>query len=112
MVSNNKVICPYCQTAIRVGEENILCSACKMPHHRECWVENGKCTTYGCKGQMKPNPRIAAYRRQTLPPIEITFAETEEKSFKKLFFRYQWVFILGILFLLGLGYYLNHTYLP
>ncbi len=26
------------------------CSVCKVPHHRECWEENGGCTTFGCQG--------------------------------------------------------------
>ncbi|RQD69200.1 MAG: hypothetical protein D5S00_07465 [Tindallia sp. MSAO_Bac2] len=112
MAYKDQVVCPYCQAPIRIGEDSIICSDCKMPHHRECWLENEKCTTYGCKGRMKPNPMINSHRRQKLPPIEISFEEVEEKTLKNLFFRYQWVIIIGMLFLMGFGYYLLQIYSP
>jgi len=31
--------CPYCQTPIKPGEAVVFCSACSIPHHRECWNE-------------------------------------------------------------------------
>ena len=108
----DQVVCPYCQAPIRIGEESIVCSDCKMPHHRECWLENGSCTTYGCKGRMKPNPMIASHRRQMLPPIDISFDEVKEKNRKSFFLRYQWVVTIVVLFLLALGYYLHHIYSP
>jgi hypothetical protein len=40
--------CPYCQSRIPLRAARIICPACKTPHHRECWRENGGCTTYGC----------------------------------------------------------------
>lgn len=43
-------ICPYCQTRISETESYIVCSQCYIPHHEECWRENGACTTYGCNG--------------------------------------------------------------
>ncbi|MHB0935559.1 MAG: RING finger protein [Armatimonadota bacterium] len=42
--------CPYCQTPIKPNAAAVVCSACEMPHHAECWQENGRCTTYGCNG--------------------------------------------------------------
>jgi len=42
--------CPYCQTPIKPGANIVVCSACGMPHHAECWHANGQCTTYGCEG--------------------------------------------------------------
>jgi hypothetical protein len=45
---NNKT-CPYCQSRLKKGADFIVCSNCGTPHHRECWDENGGCTTYGCK---------------------------------------------------------------
>ena len=44
--------CPYCQTVIKPGVSIIICPACGIPHHGDCWTENGnKCTTFGCSGQ-------------------------------------------------------------
>ena len=52
--SNNEVgkVCPYCQMPIKPGALVLKCPICGIPHHNECWRENGnKCTTYGCTGQ-------------------------------------------------------------
>jgi uncharacterized RDD family membrane protein YckC len=42
--------CPYCQFPIKAESEIHLCTGCKIAHHRECWQENGGCTTLGCSG--------------------------------------------------------------
>jgi hypothetical protein len=47
-------ICPYCQTAIQASEKVFECPDCGMPHHAECWAENGGCTTFGCADMPKP----------------------------------------------------------
>ena len=44
------MICPYCQTGVKESEAK-LCPVCGMPHHAECWQENGGCTVYGCTGR-------------------------------------------------------------
>ena len=33
-----------------------ICSACGMPHHRQCWDEARGCTTFGCNGNPVTNP--------------------------------------------------------
>lgn len=43
-------ICPFCKTAFLPEDEVVVCSACEMPHHKDCWVENQGCTTFGCIG--------------------------------------------------------------
>ena len=63
--------CPYCQTPFKEGADVVLCDACGMPHHKECWVaNNNSCTTFGCKSvkdvlpdteqQAETNPFFAA----------------------------------------------------
>lgn len=47
--------CPFCQTLIKPNINVIVCDKCKTPHHEECWIENGKCTTFGCNGSIKNN---------------------------------------------------------
>ena len=42
--------CPYCKSELKQGEDIIVCSECNMPHHKECWIENKGCTTFGCLG--------------------------------------------------------------
>lgn len=46
--SKHPEVCPFCQTEIAPDAERVVCSSCGIPHHRECWQENGGCTTYGC----------------------------------------------------------------
>lgn len=43
-------ICPYCKTQFKEGDDIVVCSVCEMPHHKECWIENKACTTFGCTG--------------------------------------------------------------
>ena len=60
--------CPFCLSAIRPEDDSVVCSACGIPHHRECWRLNRKCTTYGCVGQ----PTSPASQAPEPPPIEVT----------------------------------------
>ena len=48
MVSMIGKTCPYCQFPIKQDSEAVQCQGCEVPHHRECWEENGGCTTLGC----------------------------------------------------------------
>ena len=43
-------ICPYCKTKLQQTDEIVICSDCGMPHHKECWIANSGCTTFGCLG--------------------------------------------------------------
>lgn len=43
-------VCPYCKTEFKEGDDVVVCSICEMPHHKECWIENKACTTFGCTG--------------------------------------------------------------
>jgi hypothetical protein len=60
--------CPYCQFSLKADSEVVECCACKVPHHRECWAENGGCTTFGCRE--KSYQPVAGGDR-----LEISFAE-------------------------------------
>lgn len=42
----DKASCQYCGTEIE--GKAAFCIACETPHHRDCFEENGKCTTYAC----------------------------------------------------------------
>lgn len=41
--------CPICQAKITQGEGVVTCPDCDQIHHRECWVDVGGCSTYGCR---------------------------------------------------------------
>lgn len=53
-------ICPYCKTEFKPGDDIIVCSQCDMPHHKDCWVENQGCTTFGCLGTIKAADNAAS----------------------------------------------------
>lgn len=46
-------ICPFCKTEFKPNDEIVVCSECDMPHHKDCWIENQGCTTFGCLGTIK-----------------------------------------------------------
>lgn len=48
-------ICPYCKTEFKDNDDIVVCSVCDMPHHKDCWIANQGCTTFGCLGAIK-NP--------------------------------------------------------
>jgi hypothetical protein len=53
-------VCPYCHTPIKPDSVIYVCTSCDIPHHEDCWAENGGCSTYGCKGigkKVKPVKR-------------------------------------------------------
>ena len=54
-------ICPYCRFAITAADRVTVCKLCLTPHHSSCWYENGRCTTYGCRG-------VADRLEAALPP--------------------------------------------
>lgn len=47
-MDNVHAVCGYCGSKILEGDEIYGCSKCRTPHHPNCWIENGKCTTYAC----------------------------------------------------------------
>jgi len=48
-------ICPFCQTAIRPTQQARVCGQCGIPHHADCWVENGRRDTFDCDKAAVPN---------------------------------------------------------
>ncbi|NLN75492.1 MAG: hypothetical protein GX139_04220 [Armatimonadetes bacterium] len=50
--------CPFCQTPIKPNEPVHICDQCNIPHHQDCWRENGGCTTFGCRGANAARPII------------------------------------------------------
>lgn len=46
-------ICPYCKGTFTEEDEVVVCSECEMPHHKDCWISNKGCTTFGCTGTIQ-----------------------------------------------------------
>lgn len=60
--------CPYCMTPIKPSAAAVVCNACGMPHHTECWQENRHCTTFGCNGlPIKTDGTVPSHPLGTMP---------------------------------------------
>ena len=53
--------CPFCQFVIKPGDRIVTCPHCDIPHHNDCWAENGGCTTFGCAGAHTTAPAQPPY---------------------------------------------------
>lgn len=56
-------VCPFCKTPFTETDDIVVCSACEMPHHKECWVDNRGCTTFGCSGTIDSPDSIQSGRQ-------------------------------------------------
>jgi len=51
--------CPYCRMAFdHEGPVKIYCTGCGMPHHEDCYQENGGCTVFGCPCAPADDPKL------------------------------------------------------
>ncbi|MBI4860803.1 MAG: hypothetical protein HY815_11155 [Candidatus Riflebacteria bacterium] len=69
-------ICQVCGQSFD-GPNAVFCVLCETPHHRDCWEYNGRCTLYGCQGQVcrcsRPGaPQDPAPRRVRVAPPSAT----------------------------------------
>lgn len=69
-------VCPFCKTEFKAYDEIVVCSFCDMPHHKDCWIENQGCTTFGCLGTIKS----ADATPTTVTTNEIQFDENGEND--------------------------------
>src|SRR5579864_6349508 len=52
-------VCPYCRMPFdEASPPKIFCTACGMPHHEDCYLENGGCTVFGCKRAPADEPKV------------------------------------------------------
>lgn len=84
--------CPFCKAPFMEGEAVVFCSHCEMPHHLDCWKENGGCTTFGCTGNIgkiigaeQKNAQSApvATRKPAEAPKTIPYPQTKPTSDNK-----------------------------
>lgn len=68
-------ICPYCKTTFTEDDDIVVCSDCEMPHHKECWIENKGCTTFGCQGTIQGIDFAPDYNISSAPKYEVRDAD-------------------------------------
>ncbi len=110
--------CPYCRFPIKAGEAVTVCPECGVPHHADCWQENGGCTTYGCRQAPRAGraaePVTYAAGREAFPspagrpmPVgarEILEAELDGQATNALIFAVLSVFCCGVLSIISLSW--------
>jgi TM2 domain-containing membrane protein YozV len=56
---SDTVVCPYCRMPFdESGPPTIYCTACGVPHHEDCYQENGGCTVFGCARAPADDPKL------------------------------------------------------
>ena len=68
--------CPFCKSPFAEDDEIVVCSECDIPHHKECWVQNQGCTTFGCMGTIKGIDGSST----TVTATEISFEDNSEEK--------------------------------
>ena len=58
--------CPICNTQFTEEDDVVVCPECGTPHHRDCYIKNGKCFNFDKHG--------------TYEPLELEFIEAEEEE--------------------------------
>lgn len=83
-------ICPFCKTEFKEGDDIVVCSTCDMPHHKDCWIENQGCTTFGCLGTIKSADEAVTSVTENemsyddIIPVEIYFQEETDTDVYQL----------------------------
>ena len=56
---SDPAVCPYCRMPFDdQAPPKIYCTACGMPHHEDCYMENGGCTVFGCRRAPADDPKL------------------------------------------------------
>lgn len=69
-------ICPFCKAKFKPDDEIVVCSECDMPHHKDCWVENQGCTTFGCLGTINAADNVVT----SFTTQQINYKDTRSES--------------------------------
>src|SRR5215472_10382089 len=64
-------VCPYCRMPFdEASPPKIFCTACGMPHHEDCYQENGGCTVFGCPKAPADDPKLqVSYGDLQMAPV-------------------------------------------
>jgi TM2 domain-containing membrane protein YozV len=56
---NETIVCPYCRAPFdESNPPKIFCTACGVPHHEDCYQDNGGCTVFGCARAPADDPKM------------------------------------------------------
>ena len=60
--------CLACKTALALGTDASVCTACEGPHHARCWSSYGGCAKPGCANAPLKRLDPPVYGAPTVPP--------------------------------------------
>jgi TM2 domain-containing membrane protein YozV len=65
------IVCPYCRMPFDdQGPPKIYCTSCGMPHHEDCYQDNGGCTVFGCPRAPADDPKVhVSYSDLQMSPV-------------------------------------------
>lgn len=81
-----KYICPVCEQAFKEDDDVVVCPDCGIPHHRNCWFENGKCfyhEKHGVEEIIKkeiPEETPVSHTEETEPVFENEAPQTQNET--------------------------------
>lgn len=97
-LSEGEAECPVCGDEIVKDDPQmgaVYCSACRAPHHEDCWNYVGRCSIYGC------GERRSSSSRKAVAALPASFdreaCETLHRRFRRWFWlgRLRWWFELA-----------------
>jgi len=64
--------CVRCSEALAFGEDVVVCNACEVPYHADCWDLAGGCSEEGCENeplkQLETQAQVGAPEKEELQP--------------------------------------------
>ena len=79
-------VCPYCRMPFDgASPSRMFCTACAMPHHEDCYRENGGCTVFGCKCAPADDPKLQVSQSdlRALPTHPYTGAQPQSSMYAR-----------------------------
>lgn len=79
-----EVPCAFCGASV-VGSLFVVCGACDVPMHHDCWGVSATCPAYGCGSSEAVDPAIALFRRAAAPvKVEPALVPVAARRLEKL----------------------------
>ena len=77
-------ICPVCNNPFNDNDDVVFCPDCGTPHHRECWIKNGKCFNEALHGTENidksfKKPEEKAELKKPEEPLKVEIKEETKK---------------------------------
>lgn len=72
--------CAFCLWQLTENDDAVACPECSTPYHRDCYAENGGCSTFGCAAWIQTQGPEAVPATSERVPMPVTYG-TEREPF-------------------------------